>query len=104
MDNNLADGVNSPRNPDTAMPTTKNKYISLVASLMALNAAGAITVGGDAAATDFADLDVDSVDSLWDFNLEDIKTVVEVLDTEEGKDANIAKSLPKLANFCDLSA
>jgi hypothetical protein len=28
---------------------------------------------------------------------------VEVLDIEEGKDANISRSLPKLADFCNLS-
>ncbi|XTI91385.1 hypothetical protein V2W45_1346010 [Cenococcum geophilum] len=37
MDNNPADGVNSPRDPDTAIPTTKNKHASLVAPLMALS-------------------------------------------------------------------
>ncbi|XTI86859.1 hypothetical protein V2W45_1484959 [Cenococcum geophilum] len=118
MDNNPADGVNSPRNPDMAMPTTENKHASLVAPLMALStspleehlrkpsvnspppktatlsllparslfappldlqrdfnealngidnlitdAAKAITVGGDAAAADPANLDADSVDS-----------------------------------------
>jgi hypothetical protein len=76
------------------------------------DAAGAITgdatggdaTGGDAAAADPADSDSDSADSLWDFTPEDIETVVEVPDTEEGKDANISRSLPKLADFCDLSA
>ena len=67
------------------------------------DAAGATTAGDDAAAADPADSDSDSADSLWDFSLEDIKTVVEVLDTEEGKDANIARSLPKLADFYNLS-
>jgi hypothetical protein len=158
MDNNPADGVNSPRDPDTAMPTTENEHASLVAPLMALStsppeehlrkpsanspppeaatsslsparsifsppsdvqrdfnealggidnsttdAAGAITAGDDAAAADPADSDADSADSLWDFTPDDIETAVEVLDTEEGKDANIARSLTKLAEFCDLS-
>jgi hypothetical protein len=66
--------------------------------------AGGDAAGGDAAAADPADPDSDSADSLWDFSPEDIETVVEVPDTEEGKDANIARSLSKLADFCDLSA
>ena len=77
------------------------------------DAAAATTAGDDAAAADPAaanpaaanpaDSDSDSADSLWDFSLEDIKTVVKVLNTKEGKDANIARSLPKLANFYNLS-
>lgn len=70
------------------------------------DAAGAITgdaAAGDAAAADPADSDSDSADSLWDFTPEDIETAVEAPDTEEGKDANISRSLPKLADFCDLS-
>ncbi|XTI89229.1 hypothetical protein V2W45_1331583 [Cenococcum geophilum] len=119
MDNNLADGVNLPRDPNTAIPTTKNEYVSLVASLIALSillpeeylrkpsvnspppetvtllllparslfappldlqrdfnkalggidnliidATGVITTGGDAAAANPANLDMDSADSL----------------------------------------
>jgi hypothetical protein len=163
LQNPTALDVNSPRDPDTAMPTTENEHASLVAPLMALrtsppeehlrkpsansppleagtsslspapsllsppsdlqrdfdaalggidnsrtDAAAATTAGDDAAAADPAaadpaDSDSDSADSLWDFSPEDIETVVEVPDTEEGKDANIARSLPKLADFCDLS-
>ena len=70
-----------------------------------IDAAGVITgdvTGGNMVATGLADLDLDSVDFLWDFFLEDIKTVVEVLDTKEGKDVNIFRSLLKLTDFCDL--
>ncbi|XTI82055.1 hypothetical protein V2W45_1475033 [Cenococcum geophilum] len=150
MDNNPADGVNSPRNPNTAMPTTKNKYVSLVAPLIALStlppeehlqkpsansplpktatsllllarslfappsdlqrdfnkalgginnstidAARAITVGGDAAATNPTDLDADSADSLWDFNPKDIKTVVKALDTKEAYKVSIRTQKPR---------
>ena len=58
----------------------------------------------DILASNVADLDLDSVNSLQDFVLKDIETVVEVLDIKEGKDANIAKSLPKLADFCNFFA
>ena len=68
-----------------------------------IDAARATTIGDNTVATNPADLDLDSVDLLQDFSLEDIKTVVEVLDTKEGKDANITRSLPKLANFYNLS-
>jgi hypothetical protein len=68
------------------------------------DAAGAITAGGDAVAADPADSDSESVDSLWGFTPDNIETVVEVPDTEEGKDANVARSLTKLAGFCDLSS
>ena len=62
------------------------------------------TTSGDVIVTNPTNLDLDSIDFFQDFTPEDIETVIEVLDTEEGKDTNIFKSLPKLANFCNLSA
>ena len=79
-----------------------NKVLSGINNLI-IDTTRVITIGNNAAAINLANSNIDSVDLLQDFTLDNIKPIVEVLDTKEGKNTNITKNLPKLAKFYNLS-